>query len=347
MELIRIMKKILVTGGAGYIGSHTVVELFAKGYQPIIMDNLCNSKAFILDRINKICGQDIPFYNLDCNDESSYQTIINTELKIDGVIHFAAYKAVGESVLKPLKYYNNNIGSLVKLLSNFKILKCNKIVFSSSCTVYGQPDKLPVTETSPIQKATSPYGYTKQVGEQLLKDSSEQKLTQAVILRYFNPIGAHTSHLIGELPLGVPDNLIPYITQTGIGIRDSLTVFGNDYNTEDGTCIRDFIHVTDLALAHIKAFQFMEDNPDTPIEYFNVGTGNGKSVLEIINAFNKASNSKLNFTYGKKREGDIEQIWAETSKANTKLNWQAEKSIEEALHDAWQWELSLKKSIEI
>jgi len=336
------MKKILVTGGAGYIGSHTVVQLHKHGYTPIIIDNLSNSEAFIIDRIEKICQVKIPFYNLDCNDKNSYKTIVEKEGKIDGVIHFAAFKAVGESVKKPLKYYENNIGSLTELLNNFEVLNCDKIVFSSSCTVYGQPEKLPVTEKSPIQSATSPYGFTKQVCEQLLFDYTSQTNTQAVILRYFNPIGAHHSHLIGELPLGVPDNLIPYITQTGIGKRESLTVFGDNYNTPDGTCIRDFIHVVDLANAHLKAFEYMVDQPKISINYFNVGTGYGKSVLDVIKAFDKASGKTLKYTFGERRAGDIEKIWAETTKANEILKWKAEKTIEEAVSDAWHWELSLK-----
>lgn len=338
------MKKILVTGGAGYIGSHTVVQLHKFGFYPIILDNLSNSKAFIPDRINTICESQIPFYELDCNDEDSYKIIKEKEGNIDGVIHFAAFKAVGESVQDPLKYYENNIGSLTMLLKHFPNLNCNKIVFSSSCTVYGQPDLLPVTEDSPIKLAESPYGYTKQVCEQLINDYTKSNTVQSVILRYFNPIGAHKSHLIGELPLGVPDNLIPYVTQTGIGIRNQLTVFGNDYNTPDGTCIRDFIHVVDLANAHIKALEFMHNNPDTRIEYFNVGTGQGNSVLEIIEAFEEVSSSKLNYIFGNRRSGDIEQIWAETNKVNQLLGWQANKTMKDAIADAWAWELELSKT---
>jgi len=339
------MKKILVTGGAGYIGSHTVVQLHKYGFNPIILDNLSNSKTFIPERINTICGKQIPFYQLDCNDVNSYQIIKDKEGSIDGVIHFAAFKAVGESVKEPLKYYENNIGSLMLLLKHFPNLSCNKIVFSSSCTVYGQPDQLPVTEESPIKKAESPYGYTKQVCEELLKDYSKSKGIQAVILRYFNPIGAHESHLIGELPLGVPDNLIPYVTQTGIGIREKLTVFGNNYNTPDGTCIRDFIHVVDLADAHIKALVFMFENPNITIDYFNVGTGQGNSILEIIKAFETVSNTSLNYTFGARRSGDIEKIWAETSKVNQVLNWNAKKTMSEAIADAWAWELELSKTL--
>lgn len=338
------MKKILVTGGAGYIGSHTVVQLHKFGFYPIILDNLSNSKAFIPKRINTICGQSIPFYQLDCNNDQSYQIIKEKEGHIDGVIHFAAYKAVGESVHEPLKYYENNIGSLITLLKHFPHLSCNKIVFSSSCTVYGQPDQLPVTELSPIKKAESPYGYTKQVCEELLKDYSSSKNIQSIILRYFNPIGAHESHLIGELPIGVPDNLIPYVTQTGAGIREKLIVFGKDYDTPDGTCIRDFIHVVDLANAHIKALDYMFDNPSVKIDHFNVGTGKGNSVLEIIKAFEKVSNHSLNYSFGDRRSGDIEQIWAETSKVNQLLNWKAEKTMLDAVNDAWSWELELSKT---
>lgn len=338
------MKNILVTGGAGYIGSHTVVQLYKFGFRPIILDNLSNSKAFIPERVNAICGKPIPFYQLDCNDEDTYKIIKEKEGNIDGVIHFAAYKAVGESVKEPVKYYENNIGSLTLLLKHFPTLNCNKIVFSSSCTVYGQPDVLPVTENAPIKSAESPYGYTKQVCEQLLKDNTSLNTMQAVILRYFNPIGAHESHLIGELPIGIPDNLIPYVTQTGIGIRERLTVYGKDYNTPDGTCIRDFIHVVDLANAHIKALEYMFNNPNVAIDYFNVGTGKGNSVLEIIKTFEEVSNSKLNYIFGDRREGDIEQIWAETNKVNQKLNWRADKTMKEAIADAWKWEQELSKT---
>lgn len=336
-------KKILVTGGAGYIGSHTVVELYKNGYSPIIMDNLCNSEHFIIDRINTICNTTIPFYKLDCNDANAFKTIYDTEGKIDGIIHFAAHKAVGESVNEPLKYYKNNVGSLLNLIENLDTMSTNKIVFSSSCTVYGQPKELPVTEQSPIQKSLSPYGTTKQFCENILEDFTKAKSAQAVILRYFNPIGAHESHLIGELPLGVPDNLIPYITQTGIGKRESLTVFGNDYNTEDGTCIRDYIHVCDLANAHIKALEYMINNPTVSINHFNVGTGNGNSVLEIINTFNTVSKSKLNYRYGERRSGDIEKIWAKTDKAEFELKWKAEKSLKDAIYDSWHWELKLNE----
>ena len=336
------MKKILVTGGAGYIGSHTVVQLFEHGFMPIIMDNLNNSELFIIDRINSICGRNIPFYQLDCNDEKSYDIIKSNEGNIDGVIHFAAYKAVGESVQEPLKYYENNIGSLITLLKNFPNLSCNKIVFSSSCTVYGQPDHLPVTEQSPIKQAESPYGYTKQVCEQFLKDYSQSNQIQTIILRYFNPIGAHESHLIGELPKGVPDNLVPYVTQTGNGIRKQLTVFGDDYNTPDGTCIRDFIHVVDLANAHIRALEYMFKNPKLNIDFFNIGTGTGNSVLEVIKAFEEVSHKPLNYKIGKRRSGDIEQIWAETKKVNKQLNWKAKKTMKQAIADAWAWELQLK-----
>lgn len=337
-------KKILVTGGAGYIGSHTVVELYNSGYQPIIIDNLCNSEAFIIDRINSICNSNIPFYKLDCNDPDTYKVISDNEGKIDGIIHFAAFKAVGESVEKPLKYYKNNVGSLVTLLENLDTISSDKIVFSSSCTVYGQPEVLPVTEESPIQKSLSPYGYTKQVCESIIEDTVKVSNSQAVVLRYFNPIGAHKSHLIGELPLGVPDNLVPYITQTGIGKRKELTVFGNDYNTTDGTCIRDYIHVTDLACAHIKALEYMFNNPSVSINHFNVGTGNGNSVLEIINAFNNASKTELNYKFGERRSGDIEKIWAKTDKAENKLKWKAERSLQEAIYDSWCWELQLKQN---
>jgi UDP-glucose 4-epimerase len=335
------MKKVLVTGGAGYIGSHTVVELINAGYEPIIIDNLSNSEEFIIEKIEQITGKKVSFYKLDCGDNSSYQTIAEKEGKIDGVIHFAAYKAVGESVEQPLKYYNNNLGSLITLLQNMSTLNCSKIVFSSSCTVYGQPDKLPVTENSPIKNAESPYGITKQMGEEILKTSSG-KTFRSIVLRYFNPIGAHPSSLIGELPKGVPNNLIPYITQTGIGIREKLSVFGDDYNTADGTCIRDYIHVIDLALAHIKALEHMDTHPDKEIDFFNIGTGKGTSVLEIINYYNDVSQTELPYIIAPRRQGDIEQIWAETQKAKDVLLWESKFSVKEALKSAWDWQQQLK-----
>ncbi|MCT4665479.1 MAG: UDP-glucose 4-epimerase GalE [Flavobacteriales bacterium] len=335
------MKKILVTGGAGYIGSHTVVRLFESGYSPIIMDNLSNSEPFILDRINKICGSDIPFLQLDCTQQKSYQQVVDNFGSIDGVIHFAAYKAVGESVEKPAQYYQNNIGSLSQLILNLGKMNCGKLVFSSSCTVYGQPNILPVTEKSPIQHAESPYGYTKQVGEELLLSEAKNKKFQSIALRYFNPIGAHPSGLIGELPKGIPNNLLPYITQTGAGIRKELSIFGNDYNTPDGTCIRDFIHVLDLADAHIRALEYMEEHPETSIDFFNIGTGNGNSVLEMVELFEKVSQQKLSYKIAPRRTGDIEKIWADTSIANNVLGWKAKKSIETAVKDAWNWQKNL------
>ncbi|MGB0883710.1 MAG: UDP-glucose 4-epimerase GalE [Flavobacteriales bacterium] len=336
------MKKVLVTGGAGYIGSHTVVQLHLQGYQPVVMDNLSNSERFIIDRLEEICGRSIPFYQLDCCEADSYKIIAEQEGEFEAVIHFAAFKAVGESVNFPAKYYRNNIGSLASLIEHLAVLNTKKMVFSSSCTVYGQPERLPVTETSPIQEAESPYGATKQIGEQLINQSVESQNYQSVILRYFNPIGAHHSGRIGELPKGVPNNLIPFITQTGIGKREQLSIFGNDYSTPDGTCIRDYIHVVDLANAHIKAIEYMENHPETALDYFNVGTGKGNSVLEMVEAFNKATKLELNTLFAPRRTGDIEQIWAETSKANQVLGWTAQKDIHTALADAWRWELALR-----
>lgn len=329
-------KKILVTGGAGYIGSHTVVSLLEAGFEPIIVDNYCNSQPWIIEQLKQLTGTSIKSYKVDCTNKNAFEEVFLKEA-LHGVIHFAALKAVGESVEEPLKYYQNNIGSLVCLLDLMNKYKVPNLVFSSSCTVYGEANFLPVTEDHPIKKAESPYGYTKQVCEQLIQDSLEaKKLNRAVILRYFNPIGAHHSGLIGELPLGTPNNLVPFITQTAAGIRECLTVFGNDYNTTDGTCVRDYIHVMDLADAHVRSLQTMEQEHQSFT--LNVGTGKGSSVLEAIKAFEKANNTKLNYKIGAKREGDIEQIYADTSLSESTLNWKTKRNIEDAMRDAWKWQ---------
>ncbi len=331
------MKNILITGGLGYIGSHTVVELIENGFQPVIIDNLGNTNKDVLARIEKITGQTTPFYEEDVRNTAALSQIISQH-QIDGVIHFAAYKAVGESVLEPLKYYDNNIGGLISLVKAMKDNGVKNIVFSSSCTVYGEPEISPVTENSPVQKANSPYGNTKQVGEEILFDC---KFLNTVALRYFNPIGAHPSALIGELPLGVPNNLVPFITQTAIGLRPQLTVFGSDYNTKDGTCIRDYIHVVDLAKAHVRALDYIEGHSDNQFDVFNIGTGNGFTVLEIIEAFEKTNDVKLNYLIGNRRPGDVEKVWADTSKAREVLLWEPQLTLEDMVRTSWNWQKSL------
>lgn len=332
------MKKILVTGGLGYIGSHTVVELVNHGYEPVIVDDLSNTSLNMLEGIKSITGQDIPFFKEDVRNIDAMSTILKDN-NIQAVIHFAAFKAVGESVQEPLKYYDNNIGGLVNLLKAMKAAHVKNIVFSSSCTVYGEPDVSPVNEQSPIKKANSPYGNTKQIGEEILADC---QFLNTVALRYFNPIGAHSSAQIGELPLGVPNNLIPYITQTAAGIREKLTVFGSDYNTKDGTCIRDYIHVTDLAIAHVKSLDYIEKHPDNQFEIFNIGTGNGLTVLEIIQAFENVNQLKLNYSIGPRRAGDVEKVWADASKAKQILGWTAHLDLNEMVRSAWAWQQNLK-----
>lgn len=333
---------ILVTGGLGFIGSHTVVELIQSGYEAIIIDNLSNSSLKVLDGIEKITGTRPVCYTSNVLDTAVLQKIL-TDHQIGGVIHFAAYKAVGESVEKPLDYYQNNVGGLISLLIAMKNCGIQKLVFSSSCTVYGQPKKLPVTEDSTVVSAESPYGNTKKVGEEILRDISRTGWGKIVSLRYFNPVGAHPSSAIGELPLGIPNNLIPFITQTAAGWRDQLTVFGNDYNTPDGSCIRDYIHVVDLAKAHVIALDFIE-NMQAPYDMFNLGTGIGISVLEVIKSFEKVTGLKLNYTIGKRRAGDIEKVWADCIKANTVLGWKAESGLDKMLLDAWNWQLKLSKN---
>jgi len=336
--------KILVTGGTGYIGSHTVVELQAKGHDVIVVDNLSNSHIDVLDNIEKISGIRPAFENFDLADTEKTKDFFRKNTDINGIIHFAAFKAVGESVEDPLKYYRNNLFSLVNILQNMKEQNIDNLVFSSSCTVYGQPEKLPVAEDAPIQKAMSPYGNTKQISEEIIQDTAKVSNVHAVLLRYFNPIGAHDSALIGELPLGIPNNLVPFITQTAIGMRKQLSVFGSDYNTPDGTAIRDYIHVVDLAKAHVIAVDRMiQENQKKKVEIFNLGTGNGFSVLEVINSFEKVSGVKLNYKIVDRRLGDVEQVYADTKFANDELGWKAQKTLDEMMGSAWKWENALKE----
>jgi len=338
------MAKILVTGGLGYIGSHTVVELVAAGYEPIIVDDLSNSDPKILDQLSKIIGFKPAFYQLDLCDEQKLKEFTAAEPEIDGIIHFAAFKAVGESVHNPLKYYRNNIQSLLNLLNLYSD-KSVSFVFSSSCTVYGQPDELPVTENAPVKPAQSPYGNTKQIAEEILKDTIASGSKNKVIsLRYFNPVGAHETALIGELPIGVPQNLVPFITQTAIGKRQKITVFGNDYNTKDGSCVRDYIHVVDLAKAHVAALKLMAGNDFKGYDVFNLGTGNGNTVLEIIAAFEQTTGVKLNYEIGPRRDGDVEKVWGDVTKSSQKLNWTAQLGIDTMMESAWEWEKYLAKN---
>ena len=333
-------KKILVTGGTGYIGSHTTVELIEEGFEPIIIDNLYNSEAIVVDRIQKITGVKPHLEVFDLCDREKLDRFIQKNNDILAVIHFAAYKAVGESVNKPLEYYRNNLLSLINLLDVMKRHGIPSLVFSSSCTVYGQPEKLPVTEDAPLQPATSPYGNTKQIGESIIRDTTvSDKNLKAISLRYFNPIGAHPSALIGELPRGVPENLVPFLTQTGYGIREELKVFGDDYNTPDGSCIRDYLHVVDLAKAHVIAIKrLIEGKSKTNYEVFNLGTGKGVSVLEAIKSFERVSGIKLKYKIVGRRAGDIEKIWANPSYANKELGWKTLSSLDEAMKTAWDWE---------
>lgn len=340
------MSRILVTGGTGYIGSHTAVELMQQGYDVTIVDNLSNSSIDVLDGITEIVGRKPEFANVDCGNFMDLDQVFKQYSDIEGVIHFAASKAVGESVEKPLLYYRNNLGSLVTLLEVMRMHGVKNLVFSSSCTVYGQPDAqhLPVDETAPIQKALSPYGNTKQINEEIICDEAHaDKTLNATILRYFNPIGAHPSALIGELPNGVPQNLLPFITQTAAGLRPELKVFGNDYNTPDGSCIRDYIYVVDLAKAHVKAIDRMLNAKDRQqVEVFNLGTGTGLSVLTLINEFEAATGVKIPYTIVGRREGDIEQVWAAPEKANKILGWKADTPIRDVLASAWKWEKHIR-----
>ena len=337
---------ILVTGGTGFIGSHTTVELQNAGYEVVIVDNLSNSNADVVDGIEKITGVRPAFEQVDCCDFDAMERVFQKYPKIEGIIHFAASKAVGESVEKPLMYYRNNIVSLVNILELMPKYDVKGIIFSSSCTVYGQPDpeNLPVTEDAPIKPAESPYGNTKQVNEEIIRDDINSGAPiKAILLRYFNPIGSHPSAIIGERPNGVPMNLIPYVTQTAMGIREKLSVFGNDYNTPDGTCIRDYIYVVDLAKAHVKAMERVLDTDSDKLEVFNVGTGHGVSTKEIVDAFQKATGVKLNWQYAPRRAGDIEKVWANPDKANNVLGWKADTSLEDTLKSAWNWQQKLRE----
>jgi UDP-glucose 4-epimerase len=336
--------KVLVTGGSGFIGSHTVVELQHAGYDVVALDNFENSAPEVVKNIQQITGKDFDFIQADIRNKQALNEVFVKHPDIKAVIHFAAYKAVGESVEKPLAYYENNVGGTANLVEAMQKHGVQHLVFSSSCTVYGDvtADALPITEDSPVVKANSPYGNTKKICEEMLFDVSKSSNTKVVALRYFNPIGAHDTALIGELPNGVPNNLIPFVTQTAIGIREKLTVFGNDYPTRDGSCIRDFIHVVDLAKAHVKAIEFLNNNAK-PFSVFNIGTGNGNTVLEVILAFEKVSGKNLNYTIGSRREGDVVQIYASCDKALNELGWKAERSLENALETAWKWELHLQE----
>jgi len=333
------MKKILVTGGLGFIGSHTVVELQQAGYEVVIIDNLYNSKIEVLDSITSITSIKPSYFNIDLRNKIAVEDFFKNN-KIDGIIHFAASKAVGESVNNPLLYYENNISTLVYLLQEMKKHKLSNFIFSSSCTVYGQADELPITENAPTKPAESPYGNTKQIGEEIIRESCKANKLKAIALRYFNPIGAHETANIGELPIGVPQNLIPFVTQTAAGIRKELSVFGDNYPTKDGTAVRDYIHVVDLAKAHIAALErLLKNNNKKDFEVFNVGTGTGSSVLEVIQAFEKVSKTKLNYKIVGRREGDITSAFADTTLAKVELGWKTEKTLEEALLAAWKWQL--------
>jgi UDP-glucose 4-epimerase len=338
-------QKILVTGGTGYIGSHTAIELIEDGNEVVIIDNLHNSEADVIDRIGQITGIKPELAVFDLCDSEKLKAFFNKNNDIAGIIHFAAYKAVGESVNKPLDYYRNNLLSLINLLESMKAFRIPVMVFSSSCTVYGQPEKLPVSEDSPIQPAVSPYGNTKQICEEIIRDTvAADKNIKAIALRYFNPIGAHPSALIGELPRGVPENLVPYITQTAYGLRKELKVFGNDYNTPDGSCIRDYLHVVDLAKAHVTAVKRLIDNKNKEnYEIFNLGTGKGVSVLEAIKSFEHVTGIRLNYHITGRRAGDIEKIWADPTLANKELGWKTVISLDESMRTAWEWEKYIRK----
>jgi len=340
------MKKILVTGGAGYIGSHTVVELAQAGYEPVIIDNFSNSQESALAGIQAILGREVPCHRIDCGDAEALRQVFKTEGDVAGVIHFAAFKAVGESVQKPLAYFHNNVGSLITLLQVMKDENVTSLVFSSSCTVYGVPDQLPVTEATPTKPANSPYGRTKQMCEDVVHDAAAapENQTHTILLRYFNPIGAHESAKIGELPLGVPNNLVPFITQTAAGIREKLTINGNDYDTPDGTNVRDYIHVVDLAKAHIVAVQRLLDRKASDVvETFNVGTGHGNTVLEVVQTFEEASGQKLNYAIGPRRPGDVPAIYADATKSAEVLGFRTTTSLRDSLASAWKWQEALAK----
>jgi UDP-glucose 4-epimerase len=340
-------RKILVTGGAGYIGAHTASVLDQEGYEPVLLDDFSNSDGTLLTGLEKITGKQNTFYEGDCNDRSLLRSIFEKEQGISAVIHFAARRYVGESVQDPIRYYKNNLGSTIALIEVMLEFGVSDLVFSSSCTVYGQPDELPVTENTPRKPAESPYGNTKKICEDIIQDTviSGQSL-KAVILRYFNPIGTHPSHQMGEVPHGVPNNLVPFITQAAVGVRQELVVFGNDYNTTDGSCVRDYIDIMDLAHAHVKALKFLQNKEDAKLyEIFNLGTGEGKSVLELIRTFEEVTGVKLNFRIGDRRPGDVEKVYANVNKSNRLLNWKAQSSLSDSLYNAWQWQLRLKNFI--
>lgn len=335
---------ILVTGGAGFIGSHTVVSLLEAGFNPVIVDDFSNSDQSVLKGLRHITGRDIACYPADCNHYTEMYRIIR-EHRIEGVIHFAAYKAVGESMREPLAYYRNNLGSMLNLLEIMQAEKIAHFIFSSSCTVYGEPDESPVTESTPVKPAASVYGNTKQIGEEILRDAAAASDLKAISLRYFNPVGAHPSAEIGELPRGIPSNLVPFMTQTAIGLRESLTIFGGDYPTPDGTCIRDYIHVMDLAEAHVAALKHLVNRPEKSLyDVFNLGTGQGNSVLELVRTFEKISGLKLNYRIGDRRPGDVVAVWGNVDKAASVLGWRTKRTLEDALIDAWRWEQKLHRA---
>lgn len=337
------MQKILVTGGLGYIGSHTVVELQNTGFEVIIIDNLSNSSLDVIEGITNITKSSPVFVKLDLRFKKDVEQFFDQHNDIEGIIHFAASKSVGESIENPLLYYENNLNTLIYLLKECKKHRINNLIFSSSCTVYGEPDSLPITEDALVKKAISPYGNTKQISEEIISDMCSVSELKSISLRYFNPIGAHSSAEIGELPIGVPQNLVPFITQTAVGLRDYLSIFGNDYPTPDGTCIRDYIHVVDLAKAHVVALQRLLINKmNIPLEIFNVGTGRGCSVLEIVNAFEKVTDQKLNYKIVDRRSGDVVAVYADIQKANEILGWKSERTMEEALSSAWKWEQKIR-----
>ncbi|GGF01971.1 UDP-glucose 4-epimerase GalE [Flavobacterium limi] len=336
--------KIVVTGGLGFIGSHTVVELQNENFEVIVIDNLSNSSIEVLDGIERITGKKPLFEQIDLRDKAAVQDFFKKYNDVSGVIHFAASKAVGESVQNPLLYYENNINSLVYILQELNQKPEANFIFSSSCTVYGQAEKMPIAESTPIQPAMSPYGNTKQIGEEIITDVTKVSNLNAILLRYFNPVGAHESNEIGELPLGVPQNLVPFITQTGVGLRKELSVYGNDYPTPDGTCVRDYIHVVDLAKAHVIAMQRLVNKTNTDkLEIFNLGTGKGSTVLEVIHSFEKASGQKLPYKIVDRREGDITEAYANTDKANNVLGWKTQLSLDDAIASAWKWEQKIRQ----
>lgn len=337
--------KIVVTGGLGFIGSHTVVELQNENFEVVVVDNLSNSSIDVLDGIERITGKKPLFEQIDLRDKAAVQAFFQKHDDVAGVIHFAASKAVGESVKEPLLYYENNVASLVYILQELQKKPEANFIFSSSCTVYGQAEVMPIAETTPVQTAMSPYGNTKQIGEEIITDVTKVSNVNAILLRYFNPIGSHPSAEIGELPMGVPQNLVPFITQTGMGLRESLSVYGNDYPTVDGTCVRDYIHVVDLAKAHVIALQRLVNKKNSEkLEVFNLGTGTGSSVLEVISAFEKVSGQKLPYIIVPRREGDVTSVYANTDKANTVLGWKTQSTLEEAIASAWKWEQKVRKS---